>query len=174
MNPYLKTVGSALLKEATPMISGLISNYFKDKASSKIKELDTQKFEKMKKMLDSKSKTKTSIMKVGGLTTGFLQGESIEDLGRRKWSEYEDHLRTLPDNATTSQVQRKVREIEQNIRIYPCVECRENAIDNLEKLPLADKSVKTKSDALKRLCSFHNIIREQKGQEISVSCENFS
>lgn len=174
MNPYLKLVGSALLKEATPMISGLMKDYFSNRAASKIKEIDTKKFEKMKKMLDSKSKSVSPIMKVGGLTTGFLQGESIEDLGRRKWAEYEDHLRTLPENATTSQVQRKVREIEQNIRIYPCVECRENAIENLEKLPLVDKSVKNKSDALKRLCSFHNVVREMKGQQITIQCENFS
>jgi len=106
------------------------------------------------------------------LTTGVLGNESVADLGRRKWTEYEKFLEALPDNATSTQAQKALNQIQSNIvNDYPCESCRENSAANLKKFPLSTTSIISKKDAQKRLCGFHNIVREFLGKEISHNCE---
>lgn len=163
------------LNQIPRVATGYIVDHFQNKSEQRRIEIENKKFQRVKKLLESKTQKSTSNTKPSeGLTTEFLQGESIEQLGRRKWKEYENHIEKLSETASPSQIKRALREIEQNIRIYPCTECRENAINNLETFPIVNESVKTKLDAKKRLCGFHNIVRDMLGKPIEIKCEQIT
>lgn len=150
-------------------------------ANEKLEKLEQSlvKFEKMDNQIVSK-KNVGKITEVPSklsnhkLTTGVLEGEDKIALGHRKWSEYENHLNDLPNNATSEQVQIALTEIQVNITdSYPCEDCRINSIKNLKKFPLNVSDVKTKNEGKERLCQFHNVVRKDLKQEIVVDCKSF-
>ena len=164
------------LDQIPKMATGVIIDHFHNQSEQRLREIENKKFEKIRKFLDSKAPKSTSNTKPSeGLTTGFLEGESIEQLGRRKWKEYENHLSELSDSATPAQAQKALKEIQDNItKSFPCKDCRINSIENFKEFPLTDKSVTGKKDAEARLCTFHNIVNDQLGKPITVKCSPVS
>lgn len=152
-------------QSVVPLVKEGLAAYAEGKAQEKKLDAFNQRIVKLQNMTGSKSPSGPK------LTTGILGNESVEDLGRRKWREYETVLEALPDNAAPSQVQSTLQKIQTNItKDYPCESCRENAKQNLKKFPLITTSVATKKDAQKSLCNFHNVVREMLGKEITHNC----
>lgn len=159
---FFTTIG----QEASRLIPQIVSAYAAGRAEEKDVSAFNQKINKLETVISKVSPTKAV------LTTGILGNESQDDLGRRKWTEYEKFLKALPDNATPTQVQQALSQIQNNItKDYPCEDCRENSIESLKKFPLSTSSVSSKKDAEKRLCQFHNIVREMQGKEITHNCD---
>ena len=186
---HLKELAINLTQQALPLIQKgmemMIENKSIEKrsliANEKIEKLEQSlvRFEKMDNQIVTTKNTKNitqveSKLSNHKLTTGVLEGEDKIALGHRKWSEYENHLSDLSDNATPEQVQTALNEIQANITdSYPCEDCRENAIKNLKKFPLNVSDVKTKNEGRERLCNFHNVVRKNLKQEIVVDCKSF-
>jgi len=161
-NNLLVGVGQSLI----PLVQQGINAYVDERTHTK--KLDAFNARIAKLQVSSGQKPSKSLK----LTTGILGNESVEDLGRRKWTEYEKFLNTLPDNATPSEAQSALQQIESNIvNDYPCESCRENSAKSLKKFPLSTVSVISKKDAQKRLCGFHNVVREFLGKDITHDCK---
>ena len=155
-------VGQSLV----PLIKQGVIAYAEGKAQEKKLDAFNERIAKLQAVTSQKSSYGPK------LTTGILRNESLEDLGRRKWSEYQTLLEALPENASTSQVHSVLSKIQTNMtKDYPCETCKVNSKTNLKKFPLVIPSVTTKKDAQKRLCGFHNIVREMLGKEITHNCE---
>lgn len=156
----------------------LLTNYFIEKGTEnkmkRIHQLETQRINKIQLALSDSpssstySSTKGSTIK---LSKGFLPKESIEDLGRRKWSEYHNAIDSLPENASQVQVHNALKQIVDNIKVFPCLNCRENAIKNMKKYPLLISSIKTKREAQQRICGFHNTVNEMLDKPITHNCD---
>lgn len=170
-----RKIGSMLIKESIPIVQNLVIGAVESRTMNKHAEIFEKKMNRSVEILDNaEAKSKVSDMVVK-LTTGIQEGESKESLGRRKWKEYEDHLAKLPDSATPAQAQKALKQIQDNIeKSFPCEDCRIHAIENLSKFPLKDKSVSSKDDAKARLCTFHNIVNDQLGKPITVTCSPVS
>ena len=167
----LLKIGATIAKESMPLVQKMISAYVEGKQMEKHSELFEKKMIRSMEILDQHDTDKNKTSTKPGLTKGILKGEGKDELGRRKWKEYENHLAQLPDSATPVQAQKALKEIQDNIsKEFPCEECRIHAIDHLSKFPLTDKSVTGKDDAKARLCTFHNIVNDQLGKPITVKC----
>lgn len=167
-------IAAALGKEAIPLVQNMIGSYVDGKVMEKSSQLFDKKMDQSMMILNKHDPeapgARKSPDKKIGLSTGILQNETKEELGRRKWKEYENHIEALPDSASPKESKKALKEIQDNIsKSYPCESCKIHAIENLEEFPLNDKSVSSKEDAKVRLCSFHNIVNEQLGKEI-VTC----
>lgn len=175
-------IGSLIMKESIPIVQNLIIGAVESRTMNKHAEIFEKKMNRSVEILDIAESKSNHIHTPGGsgeagpkLSTGVKKGETKESLGNRKWKEYEDHLEKLPDSATQSQVQKALQQIQDNIsKSYPCEDCRIHAIENLNEFPLNDKSVSSKDDGKARLCTFHNIVNEQLGKPITVTCSPLS
>lgn len=170
------TVGDAIdiCIKLVPTAQSLYLQDRRNKRDSENEKLRITEFSKLQGAIPKHSGSNEPKLKKGSdsgtLPEGWEEGESIEDLGHRFWLGYHAAVDSLPDDAEKSQVQKMLKQIEKNVRVFPCPSCRENAIDILENDPLVKPGIETKQDAQIALCNFHNHISEHLGKE-TVSCE---
>ena len=162
------------IKNGVPLLTNYLIEKRTEVKMKKIHQLEYQRLDKIKKTLSGSTTSLTYGSTKGPtikLTKGFLPKESIEELGRRKWSEYHNAIDSLPENSSQVQVHNALKQIIDNIKVFPCLNCRENAIRNMKKYPLLTSSIKTKREAQQRMCGFHNVVREMLNKPITHNCD---
>lgn len=169
MGKFSILASQVFARHVIPMATNYVMEKMNQNNQKKIHQLEIQKYQKIKLALGSSDgSTNGSTI---SLSKGFLPKESIDDLGRRKWDEYHKKIDSLPENSSQVQVHNALKEIIDNIKVYPCLTCRENSLRNLKKFPLLTSSVKTKKDGQKRICGFHNVVREMLNKPITHNCD---
>lgn len=160
-------LGLELASRSVPLIQQFVDASIENNAEQKRIRIVNDKIKKMQIAISSK-KPGISTPK---LTKGIFGNETVEQLGQRKWIEYENFLEALPNDASPIQVKSALKQIESDaIKDYPCEECRINSVKNLKKSPLIAPGVQSKKDGQKRLCEFHNTVREFLGKPITHNC----
>ena len=107
----------------------------------------------------------------------FLTVPKTNDLNQlhaEKWNEYWQKIYDLPDDAGAGQSVKVMKEIEQDMKKYPCPECQEHAIINLKEMKKEGDlfaRVSGKEEAIIKLCTFKNLINEKNGKEL-FDCES--
>ena len=93
-------IAAALGKEAIPLVQNMIGSYVDGKVMEKSSQLFDKKMDQSMMILNKHDPeapgARKSPDKKIGLSTGILQNETKEELGRRKWKEYENHIEALP------------------------------------------------------------------------------
>jgi len=96
---------------------------------------------------------------------GVADFENLDSFHNAKWDQYFGTLEDLDDFATRSKVKSVMGEILEDIKVYPCTDCKENSTVHLEKMKDNGKAfldVGSKSEALERLCEFKNEVNEKR------------
>lgn len=151
-----------------PTIQNAYLIYKRDERDQKIDTARTKSLENLE-VAAANGKTLGQNQPKVKLPSGFKEGESIPDLGRRYWTGYHKVIDSLPEDATEDQVKEALEKIEKNARDFPCPSCRENAIEILDKNPLVIEGIKTKKDGQISLCEFHNRVSLHVGNK-TVNC----
>lgn len=162
MNINHKKIIALIVKDGVPFVIDQVTGMMN-------KSVEVEKIESSRLQLGQIEKLIKKAGKETGTSLSFKTkniediGISKEELGNRTWNKFHDKVAALPGNASTDQVQEAMNEIKEMITEYPCADCREHAIENLQIMANKGKpieAVSNRTDAILWTHDFHNVVNE--------------
>ena len=160
-------VMSMIITHGMPLVKSFVIQQITDDSAKKALILDSEKTTKQFKF-DKYSSAGVKPKKVKKDEAPLM---TKEEIGRQMWDDSHASIESLDDNADEKTVKKTMKKIETSFKQHPCMECQIEAKKNLKELPITKS--KTKQEAKKTLCEFHNKVNDNLGKP-SFDCNSWS
>lgn len=162
MNHTHKKIIAIIVKDGLPFVVNQVTGMMNGSVEKKKEELSRLQLGDIEKLIKKASKETGQSLSIKTKNIEDI-GISKEELGRRTWAKFHDKVAALPSNASTEKVQETMNEIKEMIQEYPCVDCREHAIENIQEMASQGKpieAISNRKEAILWTHDFHNVVNE--------------
>ena len=159
---------SMIITHGMPLVKTFVLQSITNDSNKKALELDNEKTTKQYNLFDKYSSAGVKPKKVKKDEAPLM---TKEEIGRQMWDDSHASIESLDDNADEKTVKKTMKKIETSFKQHPCMECQIEAKKNLKELPITKS--KTKQEAKKTLCEFHNKVNDNLGKP-SFDCNSWS